>query len=199
MLMPDLPTEQVDETLDAAALLRTGTTIAAIGPLTNVADAVAQQHHIERLVIMGGDFASDEPEHNIQCDVAAARAAFDAGVPVLVTGIDQTRRVVLDDDAIAAVWSSGALGELLAAEVHQFRAWLGRPDSPHDPIAVLAAIRPDLFAVERGRIRVDSAGVTTLQRRDDGPHQVVIDLDPPVVLREIVSRVCRAAATETGR
>jgi hypothetical protein len=31
--------EPVDETLDATALLRTGTTIAAIGPLTNVADA----------------------------------------------------------------------------------------------------------------------------------------------------------------
>jgi purine nucleosidase len=199
MLMPDLAAEPVDDTLDATALLRTGTTIAAIGPLTNVAEAVAQQHCIEQLIIMGGDFASGEPEHNIQCDVAAAQAVLDAGVPVLLTGIDQTERVVLDDDAIAAVRSSGALGELLAAEIHQFRAWLGRPDSPHDPIAVLAAIRPDLFTVVPGWIRVDSAGVTTLQRRDDGPHQVVVDLDPPVVLREIVSRVCRAAPTEAGR
>jgi purine nucleosidase len=199
MLMPDLAAEPVDETLDAAALLRASATIAAIGPLTNVADAVAQQHGIERLVIMGGDFGSDEPEHNIRCDVAAARAALDAGVPVLATGIDQTRRVILDDDSIAAVRSSGPLGELLAAEIHQFRAWLGRPDSPHDPIAILAAIRPDLFTVVRGRIRLDAAGVTTLERRDDGPHQVVVDLDPPVVLREIISRVCRAAATGSGR
>jgi purine nucleosidase len=199
ILMPDLTAEPVDETLDATALLGTGTTIAAIGPLTNVAEAVARQHRIEQLVIMGGDFASGEPEHNFQCDVAAAQAVLDTGVPVLITGIDQTARVVLDDDAIAAVRSSGALGELLAAEIHQFRAWLGRPDSPHDPVAVLAAIRPDLFTVVRGRIRVDSAGVTTLERRDDGPHRVVVDLDPPVVLREIVGRVCRAAATEAGR
>jgi purine nucleosidase len=197
-LMPDLAAEPVDETLAATALLRTGPAIAAIGPLTNVAEATARQHDIEQLVIMGGNFASDQPEHNISSDVAAAQAVFDAQVPALVTGIDQTRRVVLDDDSVAAVRSSGALGELLAAEIHQFRTALGRPGSPHDPIAVLAAIRPDLFTVVRGRIRVDSAGITTLQRRDDGPHRVVADLNPSLVLAEIVSRVCRAAAAGAG-
>jgi len=198
LLMPDLVAEPVDGTLNATALLRRGTTVAAIGPLTNVAEAIAQQHRIERLVIMGGNFASREPEHNIKSDVAAAQAVFDAGLPATVTGIDQTERVVLDDDSIAAIRSSGALGELLAAEIHQFRSWLGRPNSPHDPIAVLAAIRPDLVTVVRGWIRVDSAGVTTLQRRDDGPHRVVVDLKPPVMLAEIVTRVRRAAATAEG-
>jgi purine nucleosidase len=196
ILMPDLASEPVDDTLDAVTLLRTSSAVAAIGPLTNVAEAMAEPHHIEELVIMGGDFASGEPEHNIQCDVAAAQAVFDAGTPTLITGIDQTKRVVLDDDSIAAVRSSGSLGKLMAAEIRQFRVWLGRPDSPHDPIAVLAAIRPDLFTVVRGRVRVDSAGATTLQRRDDGPHRVVVDLDAPAVLREIVSRVCRATVTQ---
>lgn len=197
-LMPDLAAEAVDETLDAAALLRKGPTVAAIGPLTNVASAIAQQHRIEQLVVMGGNFTSAEPEHNIKSDVAAAQAVFDAGLPALVTGIDQTKRVVLDDDSLAAIRSSGPLGELLAAEIHQFRAWLGRPSSPHDPIAVLAAIRPDLFTVVRGRIEVDSAGATTLRRRDDGPHRVVVNLEPPTVLAEIVTRVRRAAATDAG-
>jgi purine nucleosidase len=191
-LMPDLAAEPVNGALDATAMLRRATTVAAIGPLTNVAEAIAQQHRIERLVIMGGNFASREPEHNIKSDVAAAQAVFDAGLPVTVTGIDQTERVVLDDDSIAAIRSSGALGELLAAEIHQFRSWLGRANSPHDPIAVLAAIRPDLVTVVRGWIRVDSAGATTLHRRDDGPHRVVVDLEPPVVLAEILTRVRRA-------
>jgi len=197
-LMPDLVAEPVDETLDAAALLRAGTTVAAIGPLTNVAEAMARRHGIEQLVVMGGNFTSGEPEHNIMSDVAAARAVFDAGVPALVTGIDQTERVVLDDDSVAAIRSSGALGELLAAEIHQFRAWLGRPDSPHDPVAVLAAIRPELFTFVRGRIEVDSDGVTTLRRHNDGPHRVVVDLDPPAVLAEIVTRVRQAATTHAG-
>ncbi len=192
ILLPGLTDEPVDETLDATALLRTGTTVAAIGPLTNVAEAVSEPHRIEQLVIMGGNFASAEPEHNIRSDVAAAQAVFDSAVPALVTGIDQTRRAVLDDDSLAAVRSSGELGRLLAAEIDQFRSRLGRPGSPHDPIAVLAAIRPDLFSFVRGRIRVDPAGVTTLDRRDDGPHRVVADLDVPAVLQEIVGRVCRA-------
>jgi purine nucleosidase len=198
-LMPDLVAEPVDEKLDATALLRTGPTVAAIGPLTNVAEAIARPHHIEQLVIMGGNVTTSEPEHNIECDVAAAQAVFDAGLPTLITGIDQTGRVVLDDDSVAAIRSSGTLGELLAAEIDQFRAWLGRPDSPHDPVAVLAAIRPDLFTVVRGQITVDSAGTTTLHPRDDGPHRVVVDLNRPVVLAEIVSRVRRAAATGTGQ
>ncbi|WP_328472594.1 nucleoside hydrolase [Actinoplanes sp. NBC_00393] len=198
-LMPDLAAEPVDETLDATALVRAGRAVAAIGPLTNVAEAVAGPHHIEQLIVMGGDFASGKPEHNIQCDVAAAQAVFDAEVPALVTGIDQTERIVLDEDSIAAVRASGPLGELLAAEIHQFREWLGRPDSPHDAIAVLAAIRPELFTVVPGRIRVDSDGVTTLERRDDGPHRVVVDLDVPAVLREVVDRVCRAGVTEPRR
>lgn len=192
-LMPDLAAEPVDGTLDAAALLRTGPTVAAIGPLTNVATAIAQRHSIGHLVVMGGNVTSSEPEHNIKCDVEAAQVVFNASLPALVTGIDQTGRVVLDDESVAAIGSAGPLGELLAAEIHQFRAWLGRPSSPHDPVALLAAIRPDLFTVVRGWVTVDTAGVTELRRRDDGPHRVVIDLDPPRVLAEIVTRIRRAS------
>ena len=39
-LMPDLASEAVDENLDAMALLRASTVIEAVGPLTNVADAL---------------------------------------------------------------------------------------------------------------------------------------------------------------
>ncbi len=84
--------------------------VAAVGPLTNVADALQGPHSVEQLVIMGGDITSGKPEHNISCDVAAAQAVFAAGVPAVVTGIDQTKRVVLDEDEIAAIEASGALG-----------------------------------------------------------------------------------------
>ena len=39
-LLPDLASEPVDETLDATAVLRASTVVAAVGPLTNVADAL---------------------------------------------------------------------------------------------------------------------------------------------------------------
>ena len=191
-LMPDLASEPVDETLDATALLRGSTVVAAVGPLTNVGNALDGPHHIEQLVIMGGDITSGQPEHNISCDVAAAQEVFAAGLPAVVTGIDQTQRVVLREDQIAAIEASGALGALLAAEIRQFRTWLGKPNSPHDPIAILAAVRPELFTFARGWVRVDSDGVTSLERHDDGPHRMVVDLDTTVVAQEVLSRICRS-------
>jgi purine nucleosidase len=190
----DLAAEPVDERLDAAAVLRESKLIAAIGPLTNVANALDGAHHIEQLVIMGGDITSGRPEHNIACDVAAAQAVFAAGVPAVVTGIDQTERVVLGADVVTAIEASGALGTLLSAEIRQFWAWLGRPSSPHDPIAVLAGVLPELFTFVRGRIRVDPDGLTRLEPEDDGPHRMAVDFDTAAVTHELVSRICRAQA-----
>jgi purine nucleosidase len=193
-LMPDLAAEPVDETVDTATVLRESRLVAAIGPLTNVADALAGAHHIERLVIMGGDITSGKPEHNIACDVAAAQAVFAAGVPAVVTGIDQTERVVLGADQIAAIEASGVLGALLTAEIRQFWTWLGRPSSPHDPIAVLAGVLPELFTFARGWVRVDPDGVTRLEPQADGPHLMAVDFDTGAVTHELVSRICRAQA-----
>ena len=191
-LMPDLTSELVDETLDAAELLRTSKVIAAVGPLTNVADVLESSHDVERLVVMGGDFSADEPEHNLLCDVAAAQAVFAAGVPAVVTGIDQTERVVLTDAQLGSIGAAGALGELLVAEIELFRKWLGRPDSPHDPIAILAVVRPDLFTFVRGWIHVSAEGRTRLEPHADGPHQVAVDLDPKAVADELVTRIRRS-------
>jgi purine nucleosidase len=193
-LLLDLAAEPVDERLDAAAVLRESKLIAAIGPLTNVANALDGAHHIEQLVIMGGDITSGRPEHNIACDVAAAQAVFAAGVPAVVTGIDQTERVVLGADVVTAIEASGALGTLLSAEIRQFWAWLGRPSSPHDPIAVLAGVLPELFTFVRGWIRVDPDGLTRLEPEDDGPHRMAVDFDTAAVTHELVSRICRAQA-----
>ena len=190
-LMADLDREPLDETLDAVGLLRRSATVLAIGPLTNVADALDGPHTVERLVVMGGDFGSADPEHNLTCDAAAAQAVFAAGIPALVTGIDQTRRVVLDDSHVDAIAASGPLGEHLAAETHQFRRWLGRPNSPHDPVAILALLRPDLFTVATGTVRVGDDGSTSLAPDDAGPHQVATDLDVPAVTRELVDRISR--------
>jgi purine nucleosidase len=192
--MPDLASEPVDETLDAVSLLRASRVVAAIGPLTNVAEALESSHAIEQLVVMGGDLRPDEPEHNLRCDVAAAQAVFAAGVPALVTGIDQTERVVLTDLQLAAIESSGPLGRQLDAEIRQFRTWLGRPDSPHDAVAVLAYLRPDLCTFATGWIEVSAEGRTTLRRDDGGPHRMVVDLDAEAVAQEIVTRTCRAGA-----
>ncbi|MBM7790359.1 nucleoside hydrolase [Tenggerimyces flavus] len=194
-LMPGLTTEPVDESLDesldAVALLRGSRVVVAVGPLTNVAEALEGSHDIEQLVVMGGDLRPGEPEHNVLCDVAAAQAVFVTGLPAVVTGIDQTERVVLTEAQLSLIEASGELGKLLVAEIRQFRSWLGRPDSPHDPVAVLAAIRPDLFTFARGWIRVSTDGRTVLERHGDGPHRMVVDLDTEAVADELVTKIRR--------
>lgn len=153
--------------------------------------ATAPATRTDAPIIMGGDFSTDEPEHNLLCDVTAAQAVFAAGVPAVVTGIDQTERVILTEAQLGSIAAAGALGELLVAEIELFRSWLGRPDSPHDPIAVLAVVRPELFTFVRGRIHVSADGRTRLEPRDDGPHQVAVDLDLKAVADELVTRICR--------
>jgi len=43
---------------------------------------------------------------------------------------------------------------------------------------------------------VNSEGVTSLERHDDGPHRMVVDFDTTVVAQEVLSRICRA---QTGQ
>lgn len=192
-LMADLDREPLDGSLQAVALLRASGVVAAIGPLTNVAAALEAPNAVDRLVIMGGDFGvSGEPEHNLKSDVAAAQAVFAAGVPAVVTGIDQTRRVVLAEDHIATIRAAGPLGAMLAAEIQQFRSWLGRANSPHDPVAILALLCPELFTFATGTVRVSDDGVTMLRPDPDGPHRVATDLDTDAVTLELIGRISSA-------
>jgi inosine-uridine nucleoside N-ribohydrolase len=80
-------------------------TIAAIGPLTNIAMALRQEpglaSRIKRLAIMGGAIASladgagnmtPNAEFNIWVDPEAARIVFRSGVPISLTPLNVTRK-----------------------------------------------------------------------------------------------------------
>jgi purine nucleosidase len=203
-LMPDLDAEPVDPTLDAIGLLAASPLVAAIGPLTNLADAVELPGSaIEHAVLMGGDFAGAGPEHNLACDVDAAVTVVESGVGLTVIGLDQTTRVRLDRAAAHAFEQAGGLGRVLAAEMRQFEEYLGRDHTvPHDPLAILTMARPDLFRFETGTVRVDatgpdagrtrfepdSAGTHSAGKHSAGQHRVVTDVDVESAAAEIVRR-----------
>lgn len=179
---------------DAIELLAGSPTVVAIGPLTDVADAVEQPGcAIERLYLMGGDFSLAGAEHNIKCDVDAAAAVFGSGVPATVIGLEQTTRIRLRAPEVAEIEAAGPLGELLAAEIRQF--WEFRQadfNVPHDPAAVLMLVEPELFTFGTGRVEVDPNGFTRFTPDPVGPHRIATGFDPEQVSRRIVDRILAA-------
>jgi purine nucleosidase len=195
-LMPDLDRESPSQDVDPIEVLATSPTVFAVGPLTNLAEAVEHPGRtIEQLYVMGGDFSLARAEHNIQCDVDAAAAVFAAEVPATVIGLDQTTRIRLGSAEVQEIAAAGALGELLGAEIRQF--WKFRQadfNTPHDPAAVLMLTDPDLFTFATGRIEVDADGFTRFTAGAGGPHRIVTDLDTARVARRIVDRILTACA-----
>jgi purine nucleosidase len=193
-LLPDLERERVDTATDPIELLARSSTVIAIGPLTNVAEAVERPGPaIDQLCIMGGDFSLSQAEHNIKCDIDAAAVVFASGVPATVIGLDQTTRLRVGGAVVAEIEAAGPLGQLLAAEMRQFWKFSAQDSNvPHDPAAVLTLTDPDLFTFATGRIEVDPAGFTRFTP-GEGPHRIVADLDIEPVVRRIVDRILVAA------
>ena len=162
---------EVDAGLDAVQVLVDAAhdapgelVVCAVGPLTNVAAACdadprwAEQVH--QLIIMGGDFAGGPAEHNFASDAEAARVVFSSGVPITVVGLDVTTQVWFDEADLAAVApADDGIGTLIAEQVHDWWAFKGeRGNHPHDPLAALTLIEPELFSYEPRPVTVSVEG-----------------------------------------
>ncbi|MDH2443752.1 nucleoside hydrolase [Amnibacterium sp. CER49] len=194
-----LDEERIDEHDDAVALLAAAEHVVAIGPLTDLAAAVEEPGcSLAGATLMGGDFGPEaRPEHNLRSDAAAADLVLRSGLELTIAGLDVTERVSLGEAEVGRIASSGLLGELLAAQIRTFWRFLGEArSSPHDPIAVLTLLQPDLFEFRRGRIDVetagDAAGRVSLTEDPAGPHRVAVDLDADAVREEILTRILAA-------
>lgn len=212
--IPGLDEIAVDEARDGVMLLcdlareHAGQLdVFAIGPLTNIAKAIHVDSSfagsVRHLYIMGGAFWRPEPEHNIRSDAPAADVVFSSGIPITVCGLDVTTRVWLREDGVDEIQRGlGDFGEVLA---QQFWRWLdfmvehGISDGKvkgthlHDPLAVLAAIEPDVLTFERCDIIVDlegdSIGRTRLQNCGSGRARVASDVDVAAAERALLDRI----------
>jgi len=173
--------------------------VIATGPLTNIARAItaapASCARIKHLYIMGGAFWMSGAEHNVKCDADAARVVFRSGIAMTVISLDLTLRVRLgkkDLPQIAAL--PNGLGSLLENQL--IRWWEYQHvegSSPHDPLAALAMVRPDLFRFENYDIDVrDEArapGFTSVVNQGTGKIRVGVDLLARTAEQEIVRRI----------
>jgi purine nucleosidase len=156
-------------------------TLVTIGPLTNIALALAREPRIARaakaLVMMGGPAqamgnVTPAAEFNVHADPEAARAVFAAGFPLTMVGIEACRgpaRLTEDDvAAIRAVDTPAArlVGALLG---HSLATAARRPMLPGErgaacPDAVAMAVALDasvLTAAADAFVDVETAGDLT--------------------------------------
>lgn len=187
---------------DAAAVLAGVQEIIAIGPLTNVANAVGRTHGIEHIYAMCGGFPGPTPEHNILCDVDAADRVFRSGVPLTVIGVEQTNRVRLGP-AFAERLPQTLLGEWARTDLETFWDFTGRSENaPNDSMAYLLRSRPELFHCERGVISLAPhpapPGSLRFDRDADGPHRIVVDMEVDDV-RDLIESLIVTGAGGRGR
>ncbi|GHF13150.1 hypothetical protein GCM10011600_12440 [Pseudolysinimonas yzui] len=185
---------------DAIEELSAASLVVAIGPLTNVAAAVERPGNtISEIVMMGGEFRDGRVEHNIRCDIDAARAVFAAGTNLTVVGLDQTERVRLERGDAARIARAGSLGRMIDAEVQRFWKVSGATSNvPHDPLALLLLVAPEIFHIEQGVITVDPDGRTRFAAIAGGPHRIVTDYDVDEAKRQIVERIIAACTSDPG-
>lgn len=204
--MPGLENTPVDVSLTAADLLRRAAAdhagqldLFAIGPLTNVAAAIeadaafaASLHH---LYLMGGAFWMDKPEHNIKSDPEAAAIVFRSGVPMTVCGLDVTLRALLrESDMPRLRKAKDGVGPVLEDQVRRWWSFIEANENHlHDPLAILPAVRPELFRFEHCDMTVDVGGAesgrTRISNCGEGAITIAADVDAAAAEEEIVRRL----------
>ncbi|RZU03456.1 purine nucleosidase [Kribbella rubisoli] len=178
--------------------------VAAIGPLTNLAAALEREPEaagwIRHLWVMGGSFGDDVSEHNFKSDDVAAQAVLNAGIPTTITGLEITRQVTIGAELLERIRQAGPLGQALGADIEQWWAyWNETWNVPHDPVAVLALSRPELFSFsEAGRVTVAAGGHSTFTPDPQGTVRTVTGVRADEVAEEITARIVAAYAADHG-
>ncbi len=184
-----------------------GLSIAAVGPLTNVAVALVKRpdiaDRIGKLVIMGGGLAfgnvTPAAEFNIFVDPEAARTVIEAGLRPVLVPLDATHRAPVTAHAIEEL---AACGDGVAPEAGaMLRAYHGnvgieRPGAyVHDAMALAVLIWPELFDIRPARLSVvtDSGperGRTVADFASREPNaEVVVELDADAFLNRLFERL----------
>jgi purine nucleosidase len=158
-------------------------TLVAVGPLTNIAEALRREPAlpdlVAGLVIMGGTV--DEPgnvsplaEANFLNDPHAADSLFAVEWPATLVGLDVTHQIMLKDSHLKSlgenaghsgklIWNSSRFYVDFYTQSGAAKEAVARGDEPqcamHDAAAIVFVVMPEAFATESGAARVVDDGI----------------------------------------
>jgi inosine-uridine nucleoside N-ribohydrolase len=173
-----------------------GAEVFACGPLTVVAEALDAGTVPTRITWMGGGLEGGNTtvaaEFNAWCDPEAVDQVLTSGVPVDVVPLDVTTRVHLGAVDLDR-WRGSLVGSVLA---DAYGAMIGRGEPvPHDAVAAVAWLQPELFEWSSRPLRCDTTGTATRGALLSGDPsatsatRVAVDLDVAEVHRRIVDAI----------
>ena len=213
------PLDGPDLILDAIRRFGPDLVLVALGPLTNVAIALARDRdrfaRLSRLVVMGGAVrvpgnVTPVAEFNFFTDPDAVAVVLASGIPVEVVPLDVTRQVLLTrralDSALAGADGPRArfLRDVTARALDRGEGERGMP--LHDPLAVGVAVDPTVVGLERLHVAMETEGRETrgmsladLRALPAGERAaptcaVATSVDAPRFLSLFLERVCRPSA-----
>jgi len=150
-------------------------TLAALGPLTNLAIALIQAPQIgpkiAEIVIMGGAITHGNvtpvAEFNLYNDPHAAQIVLSSGCPITLISLDVTHRAIATPQRVAALRNLGSPVALVVADLLEtygdfYRDRYGFEGAAlHDPCVIAYLLKPDLFRGKACPVTVDTAGPLT--------------------------------------
>jgi non-specific riboncleoside hydrolase len=154
-------------------------TLVTIAPLTNLALLFSLypdcKKKISRIVAMGGSASrgntTPAAEFNILADPESAKIVFNSKVPIVMCGLDVTRKAVLLKEDVERIAGMGSTGEMLVSLFKNYRSGgMNAGLKMHDVCAIACLTTPELFQIEDTFIDVETIGTYTA-------GYTVVDLD----------------------
>jgi purine nucleosidase len=145
-------------------------TVCTLGPLTNIAMAVAREPRIipkiGELVMMGGGFfeggnTTPTAEFNIYVDPHAAHVVFRSGAPLVMMPLDVTHKALTTRERLQRFADLGTeAGSSVAGMLDFYDRWdmekYGFEGGPlHDPTVIAYLLEPDLFTGKQVNVEVE--------------------------------------------